>query len=83
MKGKHLLGLLVVLLLHGTSLLHARGEEGDQSPGTMVTVTPETTDEILANPDMGWETFHHSNRHDRNLPSMDSINGLLHPLGVG
>ena len=69
MKGKHLLGLLVVLLLDGTDRLTARGEEADQSTATMVTVTPETTDEILANPDMGWETFHHSNRHDRNLPS--------------
>ena len=69
MKGKHLLVLLVVLLPHGTSLPHACGEEGDQSPGTMVTITPETTDEILANPDMGWETFHHSIRRDRNLPS--------------
>ena len=34
-----------------------------------VTVTPEETDEILANPGMGWETFHRTADDDRNLPS--------------
>lgn len=32
------------------------------------TVTPEPTDEILANPHMGWETFHRTATEDRNLP---------------
>ena len=35
----------------------------------MVVVTPEETDEILANPAVGWETFHRTSRQDRNLPS--------------
>ncbi len=35
----------------------------------MVVVTPEETDEILANPAVGWETFHRTSREDRTLPS--------------
>ena len=35
----------------------------------MVVVTPQQTDEILANPHMGWQTFHCTSREDRNLPS--------------
>ena len=34
-----------------------------------VTVQPEETEEILANPGMGWETFHRTSKHDKNLPS--------------
>ena len=34
-----------------------------------VRVTPQTTDAILANPAMGWETFHHTADDDRNLPA--------------
>ena len=34
-----------------------------------VTVTPEETDEILANPGIGWETFHRTSKADKNLPS--------------
>ncbi len=30
--------------------------------------TPEETDEILANPGMGWETFHRTAKQDKNLP---------------
>lgn len=37
--------------------------------GQQVTVTPEVSDELLANPGMGWETFHHTSRHDKHLPS--------------
>jgi hypothetical protein len=37
--------------------------------GELVTVTPEETDEILANPGMGWETFHRTSAQDRSLPS--------------
>ncbi len=35
----------------------------------VVTVSPEQTDEILTNPGMGWQTFHHTASEDRNLPS--------------
>ena len=34
-----------------------------------VVVKPEETDDVLANPGMGWETFHYTSRQDRNLPS--------------
>ncbi|MFP4057289.1 MAG: DUF4832 domain-containing protein [Candidatus Brocadiia bacterium] len=34
----------------------------------MVTVEPEETDHILANPGMGWETFHHTRTSDPSLP---------------
>lgn len=33
-----------------------------------VRVVPEETDEILANPSMGWETFHRTADDDKNLP---------------
>lgn len=34
-----------------------------------VTVTPEQSDEILANPGMGWQTFHRTRAQDNNLPA--------------
>lgn len=34
-----------------------------------VLVRPEQTDEILGNPGMGWETFHHTSKQDKNLPA--------------
>jgi hypothetical protein len=37
--------------------------------GQQVVVTPEETDEILANPGMGWETFHRTSTQDKSLPS--------------
>ena len=33
-----------------------------------VRVIPEESDEILANPGMGWETFHETSKSDKNLP---------------
>jgi hypothetical protein len=39
------------------------------SKGQQVIVTPEETDEILANPGMGWETFHQTSKRDKTLPS--------------
>jgi hypothetical protein len=33
-----------------------------------VVVHPEETDEILANPGIGWETAHHTSKTDKNLP---------------
>jgi hypothetical protein len=50
-------GIIIVALATGV----ARGQP--------VIVTPEETDEILANPGMGWETFHRTSTHDKNLPS--------------
>jgi len=37
--------------------------------GQQVVVAPEETDEILANPGMGWETFHRTSNQDKNLPA--------------
>lgn len=37
--------------------------------GQQIIVTPETTDEVLANPGMGWETFHRTSKQDKSLPS--------------
>lgn len=37
--------------------------------GPQVTIHPEETDEILANPGMGWQTFHHTAKQDKNLPA--------------
>ena len=34
-----------------------------------VRIQPKETDEILANPGMGWETFHRTADNDSNLPS--------------
>jgi hypothetical protein len=34
----------------------------------VITVIPEESDEILANPGMGWETFHRTSKQDKNLP---------------
>ena len=36
--------------------------------GQQVFVTPEEMDEILANPGMGWQTFHRTSKQDKNLP---------------
>ena len=40
-----------------------------QDQKRIVTVVPEETDEILANPGMGWETFHRTSKADKNLPA--------------
>ncbi|NQT38774.1 MAG: beta-galactosidase [Planctomycetes bacterium] len=53
-------GLLTVILLHAGQVWAA------EPP---VTVTPEDSDEILANPGMGWQTFHRTRTQDNNLPS--------------
>ncbi len=39
----------------------------DDSDGARI--VPEQTDEILANPGMGWETFHRTSAADTNLPA--------------
>jgi hypothetical protein len=41
----------------------------DQRAEGMLTVIPEQADEILANPGMGWETFHRTSKQDKTLPS--------------
>lgn len=36
--------------------------------GETIKITPVETDAILANPGMGWQTFHRTRKQDRNLP---------------
>jgi hypothetical protein len=56
--------LVFVLLFPPTS-----AAESTDSSDKLIRIAPQQTDEILANPGMGWETFHRSSRQDRNLPS--------------
>src|SRR5512135_1821585 len=69
MRAKHFMVTSALVLLQVFLCLATSAEDTQGSSKTLVTVAPEQTEEILANPDMGWETFHRSNRHDRNLPS--------------
>ena len=69
MTSKHLPAFLAFLLLYGIYCQTSYAKDTSQPSEKLVTIAPEPTDEILANPGMGWETFHRSNRHDRNLPS--------------
>jgi len=48
----------------GITAVLAAGQDAVQQ----VTVAPEESDEILANPGMGWETFHRTSQQDRSLP---------------
>jgi hypothetical protein len=48
------------------TLLFASALSADER---LVTVTPEETNEILANPGMGWQTFHRTAKQDKSLPS--------------
>lgn len=41
-----------------------------------VRIVPDLTDELLSNPGMGWETFHHTRDKDKNLP--DWIPSTIH-----
>ena len=49
-------------------LCGATASAGEQQPAKRVVVTPEETDEILANPGMGWQTFHRTSKQDKSLP---------------
>ena len=46
-----------------------------------VTVVPKTTNQILANPGMGWQTFHHTAAEDKSLP--DWIPSTVHYVRWG
>ncbi len=54
----------------------ARPTSDGPAPVPQVTIVPEQTDELLANPGMGWETFHHTRDKDENLP--DWIPSTVH-----
>ena len=57
--------LMFALLLICISVSLTTGQDQKR----IVTVVPEETDEILANPGMGWETFHRTSKADKSLPS--------------
>jgi hypothetical protein len=61
---RHLILAVSTLLLQ--PVLDANAQQTAQtSPAVVV---PEETDEILANPSMGWETFAVAAKHDKSLP---------------
>src|ERR1035437_7644555 len=41
----------------------------EQQVARLVTACPEETDEILANPGIGWETFHLTSKQDKSPPA--------------
>jgi len=51
------------------SMIVVLAASGTAQAQQQVVVTPEETDEILANPGMGWETFHHTSKADKNRPA--------------
>lgn len=53
----------ILSLLGGAAIFAA-----DPKPAAQSVVTPAETDEILANPGVGWQTFHRTCRQDRSLP---------------
>ncbi len=53
----------------GVLCAEASAQVGQDASAPVVSVTPEETDEILANPGMGWETFHRTGKEDKNLPA--------------
>ncbi|MCR4415521.1 MAG: DUF4832 domain-containing protein [Thermoguttaceae bacterium] len=54
----------VVLACGGASSVAA--ERPSTTP--LVTVTPRATEELLANPGIGWQTFHRTSKQDKSLP---------------
>ena len=63
--SQRIVPLLTILSLLCSGVVFA----GDQQSVEQIIVTPEETDEILANPGMGWETFHRTSKQDNSLPS--------------
>jgi hypothetical protein len=59
---------MMILVLSALVFLPALPAAGQRKEG-LIAVCPNETDEILANPGMGWETFHKTSKEDKNLPS--------------
>ena len=58
-----------MVLRFGTILAACCGLATAASADAPVRVVPEETDAILANPGMGWETFHRTAKQDKTLPA--------------
>ncbi|MBM3878126.1 MAG: hypothetical protein FJ387_00130 [Verrucomicrobia bacterium] len=57
-------------------LLVASAKAAQAAPAPTVTVTPAESDDILANPGMGWQIFHRTRPQDKSLP--DWIPSTVH-----
>jgi hypothetical protein len=71
MRGVWLCAGALVLLL-GLCASGCAGAEGDTEGEATVTVKPQETDELLANPGMGWQTFGRFAAEDPNLAGLPS-----------
>ena len=63
--------LHIVTVLACIAISTALGQNQNKGASTspeIVIVTPEETDELLANPGIGWETFHRTRDKDKSLP---------------
>lgn len=58
---------LIATLLVGFALIASNSAMGQNEEGVRV-VVPKEIDDLLANPGMGWETFHRTGDQDANLP---------------
>jgi hypothetical protein len=76
-RARGLLGMLTVIICAFAFFIsiEVKGQTAATRP-EVVTVRPEETDELLANPGMGWETFHRTRDKDENLP--DWIPSTVH-----
>ncbi|MBN1815858.1 MAG: DUF4832 domain-containing protein [Sedimentisphaerales bacterium] len=77
--NRHIMVFRVTLIVASLGIFHpfisiVRGAT-DARDG-FVTIRPEETDELLANPGMGWQTFHRTRNNDKNLP--DWIPSTVH-----
>lgn len=61
----------VLFLFAGCTIVKERAATSE-----IATLVPEETDELLANPGIGWETFHRTRDKDKNLP--DWIPSTIH-----
>ena len=77
MSYKPLATGFILVLLHVTWPSRSLAEEN------WVEVVPPETHEILANPGMGWETFHTTASADKQSSRLDPVHGALCAMGLG
>ncbi len=66
--SKRSVHVLIVLACAILSPLGCETADKRPTPVTERTVVPEETDELLANPGLGWQTFHRTRQKDQSLP---------------
>ena len=78
MKRCRVIIRIVTILVCAPALVALGQASSGETAGSagLVTVRPEETDELLANPGMGWETFHTTRDKDNRLP--DWIPSTVH-----